>query len=76
MEINELVDAYLASRKKQFTRLSKEGVARIAYIAGYLAAQQSVQRTVGGAWHCSRCNRIHNGDEDVEAIHADPTTAR
>lgn len=41
MEIDELIEAYLASRQKQFARLSKNGVARIAYLAGYLAAQQT-----------------------------------
>ena len=40
MDIDKQIEAYLLSHKKQFSRLSKEGVARIAYLSGYLAAQQ------------------------------------
>lgn len=56
MEIDELIEAYLASRKKQFARLGKEGVARVAYLAGYLAAQQ--QLAPDGAY-CPACHSLN-----------------
>lgn len=69
MEIDELIEAYLASRKKQFARLGKEGVARVAYLAGYLAAsQQSAQSDLG--WTCEVCQST-NLESDLECGYCD-----
>lgn len=60
MKIDELIEAYLSSCKKRFARLSKEGVARIAYLAGFLAAQ-SVQSD--GLTVCENCGGWLKGGE-------------
>ena len=39
------------------------------------AVEHGAQRTVGGAWFCWRCRRVHRGDLDVSGIHANPATA-
>jgi len=48
-EIDKLVDMYVASRKKQFEILSKEIVARNAYIAGFLSFKDETSLTQRGA---------------------------